>query len=596
MFGNKKFTLAILHKFSDQSLFFLYVTSAICFLSLTDEQKKVLDTALAGHNLLLCGQAGTGKSFVVEGLVRELRRCGWRVVVVCSSGISSSVYGDGVKSSTVHSQDALQTAHMPAEMVVARAVAMPHVVGGIKDVDTIIWDEVGMSSKRIFQLVNAIHHALAEGDEADKPFASKQLIVGGEFLQLRPVPGTFDDGEFMFRAELFKKVITHRFELRTVIRQSLSDLTLLNALKDLRLGECSAETEALLNSLNRPIEGEAIHIYFTKLSVQLHNQESLFQMPGELVRFDALDEGDVTGISCPADVKLLLKPGVKVMVVWNVPEKIKNGTSGLFIGIKGDRLEVEVEGHGRVLLKKETWSKKNRAGQVVGSRTQYPLVLFFACTCHKTQGLALPGVMVHCSKEFVPGLLYVAVSRVRKVEDLQVCRFNRKQLLKPPPDALEVCKCSEMRPDLTCCINQQLDRTLFKVADIGEDFGEEDGDAPEVLPVDAYPNGLVSSYFEKEGDELMVDLGTVFLELDNSENQLSQPPEHYDIVKLLQKQRVSEEKIQFCTERNAAIQKVLSHRLHQLELVSKILWLRIFQIMGDYLASNHEEIVIIRKH
>ena len=73
------------------------------------------------------------------------------------------------------------------------------------------------------------------------------------------------------------------------------------------------------------------------------------------------------------------------------------------------------------------------------------------------------------------------------------------------------------------CINQQLDRALFKVGDIGEDFGEEDGDAPEVLPVDTYPDGLVSSYFEKEGDELMVDLGTVFLELDNSENQFSQP-------------------------------------------------------------------------
>ena len=202
----------------------------------------------------------------------------------------------------------------------------------------------------------------------------------------------------------------------------------------------------------RPIEGEAIHIYFTKLSVQLHNQESLFQMPGELVGFDALDEEDVTGISCPADVKLLLKPGVKVMVVWNVPEKIKSGTSGLFIGIKGDRLEVEVEGHGRVLLKRETCSKRNRAGQVVGSRTQYPLVLFFACTCHKTQGLALPGVVVNCSMEFVPGLLYVAVSRVGKVEDLQICWFG-KQLLKPPLDAFEVCKCSEeMRPDLTCCI------------------------------------------------------------------------------------------------------------------------------------------------
>lgn len=41
--------------------------------------------------------------------------------------------------------------------------------------------------------------------------------------------------------------------------------------------------------------------------------------------------------------------------------------------LKGDKLEVEVEGQGKVLLKKETWSKRNRAGQVVGSCTEYPL-------------------------------------------------------------------------------------------------------------------------------------------------------------------------------------------------------------------------------
>ena len=43
---------------------------------------------------------------------------------------------------------------------------------------------------------------------------------------------------------------------------------------------------------------------FTKLSVQKHNQEALFNMPGELLSFNATDEGDVSGISSPADVKL----------------------------------------------------------------------------------------------------------------------------------------------------------------------------------------------------------------------------------------------------------------------------------------------------
>ena len=176
-----------------------------------------MKTAVAGHNLLLSGQAGTGKSYVVNGLVRALRSCGKKVVVVCSSGISCSVYGDGVKSSTVHSHYALQTADMPAEMVVARSTSISHCVARMKAADTIIWDEAGMSSKRIFQLVNAIHHDIAEEKDKRKPFASKQVILVGEFLQLKPVPSTFDDGEFLFRSRLFEVAIPHRFELKQLM-------------------------------------------------------------------------------------------------------------------------------------------------------------------------------------------------------------------------------------------------------------------------------------------------------------------------------------------------------------------------------------------
>jgi len=37
---------------------------------------------------------------------------------------------------------------------------------------------------------------------------------------------------------------------------------------------------------------------------------------------------------------------------------------------------------------------------------------------------------------------------------------------------------------------------LFSVGEIGENFGEEDGNAHESLPVDSGPDGLVQSYFE----------------------------------------------------------------------------------------------------
>ena len=38
----------------------------------------------------------------------------------------------------------------------------------------------------------------------------------------------------------------------------------------------------------------------------------------------------------------------------------------------------------------------------------------------KTQGLTLPHAVVHFSKKFVPGLIYVAISRVRHPDDLQI--------------------------------------------------------------------------------------------------------------------------------------------------------------------------------
>lgn len=561
-----------------------------------------MKTAESGHNLLLAGQAGTGKSYVVEGLDRKIQNLKRKVVVVCSSGISSSVYGDSIKSSTVHSHYALQTADMPAELVVDRTTSIPHCVARIKAVDTTIWDEVGMSSKRIFELVNAIHHELAENENKNKPFAGKQIILVGEFLQLRPVPSTFDEGEFMFRSRLFGVAIPHRFELRLLMRQNLADKTFITALKELRLGLCSPETEVLLKSLARPLKGEAVDISYTKLSVQLQNQEALFKMPGELLTFHCIDEGNVAGISCPADARLLLKAGAKVMVVWNISDDVKNGTAGKFIGVKGDKLEIEIPNHGNVLLKRQTWSKRNRTGMIVESRTQFPVILFYACTCHKTQGLTLPRAVVHCTKEFVPGLIYVAISRVRHPDDIQVCKFNRNQLLKPPDDAIHVCHdTQEECPDLECCVNQNLSFDLFKVSDIGEVFGEEDADAPEALPVDSYPDGLVASYFEKEGDKIFVDLGEVFLDLDESENELSRPPDNFDICQVLRSQVVPEpiQNHEFCTAKNSAISKVLTDSVPQLRLFSCILWYRIYMLLGDHLASNADELVqtaMLRKH
>ena len=58
--------------------------------------------ASTGHNVLVTGQAGTGKSRVVNAIREHCQQLGLRAAVVCSSGIACRVYDPGV-ASTVHS-------------------------------------------------------------------------------------------------------------------------------------------------------------------------------------------------------------------------------------------------------------------------------------------------------------------------------------------------------------------------------------------------------------------------------------------------------------------------------------------------------------
>jgi hypothetical protein len=178
------------------------------------EQSSVVKLVKDGHNVLIMGQAGVGKTEVVRHIIRNALAVGRKVAVVCSTGIACDVYEPGV-ASTVNSRYGLQTSDLPWKQVVNRAAENSLVINNVRSVNVIIWDEAGMSSQRTFEIVNALHHELAD-DEVTKlqPFAGKQIILVGEFLQLKPpVPNALDDGSFMFHSPIFTSVIPHRVEL-----------------------------------------------------------------------------------------------------------------------------------------------------------------------------------------------------------------------------------------------------------------------------------------------------------------------------------------------------------------------------------------------
>ena len=54
----------------------------------------MLGVVESGNNVFITGQAGTGKSFLIEKIFQTLKRRGEKVVIVCSSGIATTVHDE----------------------------------------------------------------------------------------------------------------------------------------------------------------------------------------------------------------------------------------------------------------------------------------------------------------------------------------------------------------------------------------------------------------------------------------------------------------------------------------------------------------------
>lgn len=227
----------------------------------------------------------------------------------------------------------------------------------------------------------------------------------------------------------------------------------------------------------------------------------------------------------------------------------------------------------------------------------FPLFyLAYAVTCHKSQGLTLAFAIVHCYREYVSGLIYVAISRVKSPEHIQILDFSPRQLLKPPRRAVEICSSHHIDApvaDMSCCRNKNISSNLFhSVKDRYHDCEEDDD--PFSFPSELL-DGAARASFEDDEVAIPMELTEVYRQLLTHESLLAIPPEEVmmRIMDLLTSMKSDDDVSTFCEEKSNAINCLLSESsLDKAKCFAKLVWFHCYLMVESHVIENPDEIIV----
>lgn len=312
-------------------------------MSLNDEQAEALHLASSGHNLLLMGSAGTGKSHVLTEIYDQCTREGKKVQLTCSTGIACTVYNAKYNAVTVHRFCGLEDGrHEPSDIisVIKNTPKCDSVIKSIMAVDVLIVDECSMISERTFESL----YNICSMKDPTKVFGGIQVIFCGDFLQLPPVPNKRynDDGSYCFQSQHFQDVFPHRVTLTENVRQN-NDANFVKILSEIYKGALSQEALTFFDHIKRPLpdDCDSIKLFSTNSLVDEFNRKCLLSQDGDLYEFNACDSGILAELKDLTVPKVLwVKVGCPVILLRNLSNTLVNGLRGTLMAVNDTELTI----------------------------------------------------------------------------------------------------------------------------------------------------------------------------------------------------------------------------------------------------------------
>lgn len=401
-------------------------------LKVTSEFQAAKRTLDDGHNLLILGSAGTGKSTFLKWIRHQYdqKEDGKKYVVLAPTGMAALNVG----GQTIHSFFGFKVQLLDGSSSSWRKPRNPKL---FKKLELIIIDEISMVRADVLTTIDRFLRQF--GPNANAPFGGVQILALGDLFQLSPIV-SYEDKDyfqstygtpFFFGSPSFNDFVP--LEFTEIFRQA--DAPFINLLSRIRHGEKSPDLLTAINqrhvtSIPADVQKSAVILAARNRTVDTINERELRSLNTPTFTYSAIVSGKIDAKSFLSPEELTLKQGAHVMFTRNDANgRWVNGSMGTVTNCDNENITVKLSSGETYDVEQIKWEltkydidpkTEQPVATVAGSFTQFPLTLAWALTIHKAQGQTLEQCIIDLSDggTFADGQLYVALSRARSLESM----------------------------------------------------------------------------------------------------------------------------------------------------------------------------------